>query len=239
MEEKKKKVSPKKEEKMVGEKPTKSTRGRASKVGTGTKDRGKDERTEVHDGNLKRNRLHEFYLSKVRPALMAERGLNIMEVPTISKIVVNVGVGEAKDNPKALESAIKTLTVITGRKPVVTRAKKSISNFKLRAGQPNGVYVTLRGQIMWNFLDKLINITLPRLRDFQGVSVKGFDGLGNYNLGFRDQLVFPEIVFDEIEHIKGLQVVIVTTTDNTPLAAELLYRLGMPFKDFKVAVEVA
>jgi len=187
-----------------------------------------------------KSRLKEFYETEVRPAMMKERGFaSVMRVPRIVKVVINMGVGEAKDNAKALESAIKTLTVISGQKPIVTRAKKSVSNFKLRAGQPNGVCVTLRGIRMWHFLDKLINLALPRVRDFQGVSVKGFDGRGNYNLGFRDQLVFPEIVFDEIEYLKGLQVTIVTTAENDALAAELLYRLGMPFRDFKIPVEVA
>ncbi len=185
------------------------------------------------------SRLYLRYKNEVRPAMMRERGLNFMEVPRITKVVVNIGVGEAKDNPKALEGAIKTLTVITGQKPVVTRAKKSISNFKLREGQANGAYVTLRGQRMWHFLDKLMNLTLPRVRDFQGVSVRGFDGQGNYNLGFRDQLIFPEIIFDEIEHMKGLQVVVVTTAKDDALSADLLVRLGMPFRDYKVAVEVA
>jgi len=190
--------------------------------------------------NTIKSRLKEFYESEVRPAMVKERGFSsIMQVPRIVKVVINMGVGEAKDNAKALESAVKSLTVISGQKPIVTRAKKSVSNFKLRAGQPNGVCVTLRGTRMWHFLDKLINLALPRVRDFQGVSVKGFDGRGNYNLGFRDQLVFPEIIFDEIEYLKGLQVTIVTTAENDALAAELLYRLGMPFRDFKIPVEVA
>ncbi|OPX23340.1 MAG: 50S ribosomal protein L5 [Planctomycetales bacterium 4484_113] len=186
-----------------------------------------------------KSRLQERYEKEVRPALMKERGLrNPMQVPTIVKIKLNVGVGEAKDNAKALESAVRTLTVLSGQKPVITRAKKSISNFKLREGQAVGATLTLRGERMWHFLDKMMNLTLPRVRDFQGVSVRGFDGRGNYSLGFRDQLIFPEIIFDEIEQIKGLGVVIVTSAEDDAMAADLLYRLGMPFRDYKVSKEV-
>jgi len=186
-----------------------------------------------------KSRLRERYEREVRPALVKERALgNPMKAPTIARIQLNIGVGEAKDDAKALESAIRTLTVLSGQKPVVTRAKRSISNFKLREGQVVGVTVTLRGERMWHFLDKTLNLVLSRVRDFQGVSVRGFDGRGNYSLGFRDQLVFPEIVFDEIEKIKGLGVVIVTTAEDDALAADLLYRLGMPFRDYKVPKEV-
>lgn len=186
-----------------------------------------------------KSRLQERYEKEVRPALMKERGLrNPMQVPTIVKIKLNVGVGEAKDNAKALESAVRTLTVLSGQKPVITRAKKSISNFKLREGQAVGATLTLRGERMWHFLDKMMNLTLPRVRDFQGVSVRGFDGRGNYSLGFRDQLIFPEIIFDEIEQIKGLGVVIVTSAEDDAMAADLLYRLGMPFRDYRVSKEV-
>jgi len=189
---------------------------------------------------LPRSRLHDIYEKEIRPALAKERGLqNPMQVPRLKMVKVNVGVGEGKDNAKAIEGTVRTLTVITGQKPVVTRAKKSISNFKLREGQPVGVTVTLRGERMWHFLDKLLSITLPRVRDFQGVSVKGFDGHGNYNLGLRDQLVFPEIIFDEVEIIKGMQITITTTAEDDALAADLLYRLGMPFRDYKVTKEVA
>ncbi len=189
---------------------------------------------------LPRSRLHDIYEKEIRPALAKERGLqNPMQVPRLRMVKVNVGVGEGKDNAKAIEGTVRTLTVITGQKPVVTRAKKSISNFKLREGQPVGVTVTLRGERMWHFLDKLLSITLPRVRDFQGVSVKGFDGHGNYNLGLRDQLVFPEIIFDEVEIIKGMQITITTTAEDDALAADLLYRLGMPFRDYKVTKEVA
>ncbi len=187
-----------------------------------------------------KSRLRELYESEVRPAILRERKLdNPMQVPRLVRIQVNIGAGEGKENQKALDGVVRTLTVVTGQKPVVTRAKKSISNFKLRAGQPVGATVTLRGELMWHFLDKLTSITLPRVRDFQGVSVRGFDGRGNYNLGLRDQLIFPEIIFDEVELIKGMQITIVTTADDDSLAAEMLYRLGMPFRDYKVTKEVA
>lgn len=187
-----------------------------------------------------KSRLRELYESEVRPAIMRERGLdNIMQVPRLVRIQVNIGAGEGKENQKALDGVVRTLTVITGQKPVITRAKKSISNFKLRAGQPVGATVTLRGELMWHFLDKLTSITLPRVRDFQGVSVRGFDGRGNFNIGLRDQLIFPEIIFDEVELIKGMQITIVTTAEDDSLAAEMLYRLGMPFRDYKVTKEVA
>jgi large subunit ribosomal protein L5 len=190
--------------------------------------------------SLPKSRLREMYVKEVRPAIMRERGLdNAMQVPRLVRIQVNIGAGEGKENQKALDGVVRTLTVITGQKPIVTRAKKSISNFKLREGQPVGATVTLRGELMWHFLDKLMSITLPRVRDFQGISVRGFDGRGNYNLGLRDQLIFPEIIFDEVELIKGMQITIVTTADDDSLAAEMLSRLGMPFRDYKVTKEVA
>jgi large subunit ribosomal protein L5 len=171
---------------------------------------------------------------------MKERGLdNIMQVPRLVRIQLNIGAGEGKENQKVLEGVLRTLTVITGQKPVITRAKKSISNFKLREGQAIGATVTLRGELMWFFLDRLVSITLPRVRDFQGVSVRGFDGRGNFNMGLRDQLIFPEIIFDEVELIKGMQITIVTTAGDDTLAADMLARLGMPFRDFKVTKEVA
>lgn len=190
--------------------------------------------------SLPKSRLRELYESEVRPAMMRERNLdNTMQVPRLVRIQVNISAGEGKENQKVLDGVVRTLTVVTGQKPVITRAKKSISNFKLRAGQPIGATVTLRGELMWHFLDKLTNITLPRVRDFQGVSVRGFDGRGNYNLGLRDQLIFPEIIFDEVELIKGMQITIVTTANDDSMAAEVLYRLGMPFRDYKVTKEVA
>lgn len=187
-----------------------------------------------------RNRLHERYLNETRPRLMTEHGYaNINMVPRITKVVLNIGAGEAKDNAKAIENAESTLQIITGQKPVVTIARKSISNFKLRAGMKIGCMVTLRGNLMWNFLDKLLNIVLPRVRDFQGVSVKNFDGQGNYNLGMKDQLVFPEIIFDEIAYLKGLQITIVTTAKDNAEAAHLLADLGMPFNDYESVAKVA
>ncbi len=190
--------------------------------------------------SLAKSRLREKYENEVAPALMKERELtNRMQVPNILKVQVNIGAGEGKDNQKVMDGVIRTLTVITGQKPIITRAKKSISNFKLRAGQPVGATVTLRGNLMWHFLDKLMNITLPRVRDFQGVSVRGLDGRGNFNLGLRDQLIFPEVIFDEVEVIKGLQVTVVTSAKDDTLAADLLFRMGMPFRDYKVSKEVA
>ena len=186
------------------------------------------------------SRLQERYIKDVRARIMTERGYsNVMQVPRLVKVVVNVGVGEGRDNPKALESAVTTLQTVTGQRPVVTRARKSISNFKIRAGMKIGAMVTLRGHVMWHFLDKLLNVVLPRVRDFQGVSVKNFDGRGNYNLGLRDQLVFPEIVFDEIAFLKGMQITIVTTAKSNAEAAHLLAYLGMPFNDYETVARVA
>jgi large subunit ribosomal protein L5 len=184
--------------------------------------------------------LQDRYVNEVRPRLLEERNLgNVMRVPRIEKIVVNVGVGEARDKPQSMENAVAMLTTITGQKPVVTKARKSISNFKIRAGMKIGCMVTLRGHIMWHFLDKLVSVTLPRVRDFQGVSVKNFDGRGNYNLGLKDQLVFPEIVFDEIGALKGMQITIVTSAENNIDAAALLHQLGMPFNDYTPVAKVA
>lgn len=187
-----------------------------------------------------KNRLYQKYLAETRPRLMTQQGYkNISMVPRITKIVLNIGAGEAKDNPKAIDNAVSTLETITGQHPVVTLARKSVSNFKIRAGMKNGCMVTLRGHRMWHFLDKLLNIVLPRVRDFQGVSVKNFDGQGNYNLGMKDQLVFPEIVFDEIAYLKGLQITIVTTAKDNAEAAHLLADLGMPFNDYESVAKVA
>lgn len=187
-----------------------------------------------------KSRLRERFVAEVRPALLEERGYgNIMRVPRVVKVVINVGVGEGKDKPQAVESAVSMLTTITGQKPVVTKARKSISNFKLREGMKIGTMVTLRGTMMWHFLDRLFSVVLPRMRDFQGVSVKNFDGRGNYNLGLKDQLVFPEIVFDEIGALKGMQITIVTSADNNIDAAALLHQLGMPFNDYTPVAKVA
>jgi large subunit ribosomal protein L5 len=187
-----------------------------------------------------KSRLQTRYETEIRPALLKERALsNIMMVPRLQKVVINVGLGEGRDNPKPVEAAVKTLQTIAGQKPVVTKARKSISNFKIRTGMKIGAMVTLRNHQMWHFLDKLMSVTLPRVRDFQGVSVKNFDGRGNYNLGLKYQLVFPEIVFDEIEFLKGMQITIVTTAKNNVEAAHLLSRLGMPFNDYETVAKVA
>ncbi|MEZ0536793.1 50S ribosomal protein L5 [Caldicellulosiruptoraceae bacterium PP1] len=175
-------------------------------------------------------RLKEKYQKEVIPALMQKFGYkNVMEVPRLGKVVVNIGLGEARENPKAIDVAVNELTTITGQKPVVTRAKKSIANFKLRKGMPIGVMVTLRGNRMYEFLDKVINLALPRVRDFKGVSDKAFDGRGNYSLGFKEQLVFPEIEYDKVEKIRGVEITIVTSAKTDEEARELLRLLGMPF----------
>jgi large subunit ribosomal protein L5 len=155
---------------------------------------------------------------------------NVMQVPRISKVVVNIGAGEALDNAKILDAAVSDMTLITGQKPVITKARKSIANFKLREGRQIGVKVTLRGDRMWAFLDRLVNIALPRVRDFRGVSPNAFDGRGNYTLGLREQLVFPEIEYDKIDKLRGLEISIVTTARNDEEGRELLTLLGMPFK---------
>lgn len=177
------------------------------------------------------NRLKERYSTEIVPALMKSLNLgNIMQVPHIEKVVVNIGLGEALDNPKALEAAATDLTAIVGQKPVITKARRSIANFKLREGRSIGAKVTLRGERMWSFLDRLLNIVLPRVRDFRGVSRDAFDGRGNYTLGLREQLIFPEIEYDKIDKIRGLEVTIVTTAQTDDAAAVLLEMLGMPFR---------
>lgn len=177
------------------------------------------------------NRLKEFYRTEGVPVLAKELGVNnVMEVPRIVKVVVNIGVGEALDNPKALDAAVNDLSLITGQRPIVTKARKSIANFKLREGRAIGVKVTLRGERMWAFLDRLINIVLPRVRDFRGVSREAFDGRGNYTLGLREQLIFPEIEYDKIDKIRGMEITIVTTARSDDQARMLLQMLGMPFK---------
>ncbi|CAM0496863.1 50S ribosomal protein L5 [Thermoanaerobacter kivui] len=176
------------------------------------------------------SRLREKYEKEVVPALMERFGYkNIMQVPKMEKIVINIGVGEAKENPKALEAAVNDLTLIAGQKPVITRAKKSIANFKIRQGMPIGVKVTLRGERMYEFMDKLFNIALPRVRDFKGVSPKSFDGRGNYALGIKEQLIFPEIDYDKIDKIRGMDIIFVTTAKTDEEAKGLLELLGMPF----------
>lgn len=176
------------------------------------------------------NILQEKYNKEVVPALRKAFDLkNIMQVPRIEKVIVNIGLGEAMDNPKALESAMADITTITGQKPVATKARKSIANFKLREGRLIGTKVTLRGDRMWAFLDRLMNTALPRVRDFRGVSANAFDGRGNYTLGVRDQLIFPEIEYDKIDKLRGMEVTIVTTARNDNQARVMLQLLGMPF----------
>lgn len=175
--------------------------------------------------------LKERYQKEVAPALKKSLNLsNDMQVPRIQKVVVNVGVGEALDNAKALDAAVADITQITGQKPIITKARRSIANFKLREGRAIGVKVTLRGERMWSFLDRLMNVALPRVRDFRGVNPDAFDGRGNYTLGLREQLVFPEIEYDKIDKLRGLEVSIITTARNDDEGRQLLQMLGMPFK---------
>lgn len=177
------------------------------------------------------NRLHEHYLNNVIPALQKELGYkNVNAVPKIEKIVVNRGLGDCKDNTQSFNKAVDELAAITGQKPVVTTSKKSIANFKLREGMKIGAKVTLRGEIMYEFLDKLISIALPRVRDFQGINPKAFDGKGNYALGLTEQLVFPEISFEKIDKVRGMDIVIVTTAKTDKEAKALLEQIGLPFK---------
>src|SRR5919108_5601928 len=177
-------------------------------------------------------RLKEHFTRTVIPALMKERGYdNVWQVPRLDKIVINMGVGEGRDNAKGLDFATTDLQAIAGQKPVITRAKKSIANFKLREGVPIGAKVTLRGARMFEFLDRLMNIALPRVRDFKGVPPKGFDGRGNYALGLREQLIFPEIVYDKIDKVRGMDINIVTTARTDEDAKALLTHLGMPFRE--------
>lgn len=175
-------------------------------------------------------RLKDLYEKELVPALMDKfQYKNIMEVPKLEKVVINMGVGDAKENPKFLESAVNDLSIITGQKPVVTQAKKSVSNFKLREGMKIGTKVTLRGDRMYEFVDRLLNVALPRVRDFRGVSDKSFDGRGNYSLGIREQLIFPEINYDKVEKVRGMDIVFVTTAKTDEESREFLRLLGMPF----------
>jgi len=176
-------------------------------------------------------KIQEKYQSEVREQLMREFELkNVMQVPRVEKIVVNIGVGsETQSDSKALDAAVGDMTIITGQKPIVAKARKSIANFKLREGKAIGVKVTLRGQRMWAFLDRLMNVALPRVRDFRGVPAEAFDGRGNYTLGLREQLVFPEIEYDKIDKVRGLEVTVVTTARNDEQGRRLLQLLGMPF----------
>lgn len=177
-------------------------------------------------------RLKEKYSSEIAPALQQKFAYkNVMQIPHIEKIVINMGVGEAISNSKVIDAAVGDMMKITGQRPVVTRAKKSIAAFKLRAGMPIGVKVTLRGERMYEFMDRLFNVALPRVRDFRGVSPKAFDGRGNYTLGLKEQIIFPEIEYDKIDKIRGMDVVFVTTAKSDEEARELLHQLGMPFRD--------
>ncbi|MBP1760824.1 MAG: ribosomal protein [Firmicutes bacterium] len=176
-------------------------------------------------------RLYEVYKQEITPKLIDKfQYKNVMQVPKVEKVIINIGVGEAIQNPKALDAAVNDLTLISGQKPIITKAKKSIAGFKLREGMSIGCKVTLRGERMYLFLDKLINIVLPRVRDFRGVSPQAFDGRGNYSLGIKEQTIFPEIEYDKIDKIRGMEVVIVTTAKTDEEARELLKSMGMPFR---------
>ncbi|MBR0358847.1 MAG: 50S ribosomal protein L5 [Selenomonadaceae bacterium] len=177
------------------------------------------------------DRLQEKYINEVVPALTEKFGYkNVMELPKIEKIIINMGVGEAVGNPKALDAAVSDLTIITGQKPILTRAKKSLAACKLRQGMPIGAKVTLRGVRMYQFLDKFMNVALPRVRDFRGISANSFDGRGNYAVGLKEQLIFPEIEYDKIDKLRGMNIVVVTTAKTDEEARELLKLMGMPFK---------
>lgn len=175
-------------------------------------------------------RLKERYLNEITPALVQKFNYtSVMQVPKVEKVVINIGMGEAVQNSKVLDTAVAELQQIAGQKPVITRAKKSIAGFKLREGMPIGVKVTLRGERMYHFLDKLFNVTLPRVRDFRGISNKAFDGRGNYTLGLKEQIIFPEIEYDKVDKVRGMDIVIVTTAKTDEESRELLTQLGMPF----------
>lgn len=177
------------------------------------------------------SRLNEKYTSEIRQALQEKfQYKNVMEIPKLEKVVINIGVGDAVGNAKALEAAVNDLTIIAGQKPVITKAKKSIANFKVREGMALGTKVTLRGERMYEFLDKLINVALPRVRDFRGVSATAFDGRGNYALGLKEQLIFPEIEYDQVERVTGMDIIVVTTAKTDEEARELLTQFGMPFE---------
>ena len=177
-------------------------------------------------------RLKDRYLNEIAPALQQKFAYtNVMQIPKVDKIVINMGVGEAVQNSKAIDSAVGDLMKITGQKPIVTKAKKSIAAFKLREGMAIGCKVTLRGQRMYEFMDRLLNVALPRVRDFRGVSAKAFDGRGNYTLGIKEQLIFPEMVYDKIDKLRGMDVVFVTTAKSDEEARELLRGFGMPYRD--------
>ena len=174
--------------------------------------------------------LKKLYQAEVAPALMQKFGYkSVMQIPRLEKIVINVGCSEARENPKVLDAVVRDLTTISGQKAVITKAKKSVANFKLREGMPIGAKVTLRGDKMWEFLDRLFNVALPRVRDFRGISADGFDGRGNYALGIKEQLIFPEIEYDKIDKIRGMDIVVCTTAQTDEEARELLKLVGAPF----------
>ncbi len=176
------------------------------------------------------SRLKERYDSEIRPSLQEKFGYkNVMEIPKLEKVVINMGLGEAVQNPKALDAAVSDLATISGQKPVITRAKKSIASFKIREGMAIGCKVTLRGKMMYDFVDKLISVSLPRVRDFKGVSDKAFDGRGNYTLGLKEQLIFPEIDYEKIDRLRGLEVCFVTSAKTDAECKELLTQMGMPY----------
>ena len=177
------------------------------------------------------SRLQEKYMKEVAPALMEKFGYkNVMEIPKLNKIVINMGIGDARENPKGLEKGVEELEMISGQKPVITKARKSVANFKLREGMPIGTKVTLRADKMFYFMDKLVSVSLPRVRDFRGVNPNAFDGRGNYALGVKEQLIFPEIEYDMVDQIRGMDIVVVTTANTDEEAKELLDKMGMPFK---------
>ena len=177
------------------------------------------------------NRLKEKFVNEISPALVSKFNYkSVMQVPKVEKIVINMGVGDAVSNAKALDVAVEELSLLSGQKPIVTRAKKSIAGFRLREGMPIGAKVTLRGERMYEFLDKLVSISLPRVRDFRGISKKSFDGRGNYTLGVKEQLIFPEIDYDKVNKVRGMDIVIVTTANTDEEARELLTQFGMPFQ---------
>ena len=177
------------------------------------------------------SRLKDLYSNEIKDAMVKKFGYkNVMQIPKLDKIVINMGVGEAKENAKVLDTAIKDLETITGQKAVVTRAKKSVANFKLREGMPIGCKVTLRGETMYEFTDRLVNLALPRVRDFRGVNPDAFDGRGNYALGIKEQLIFPEIEYDKVDKVRGMDIIFVTTAETDEEARELLTLFGMPFK---------
>ncbi len=176
------------------------------------------------------SRLKDLYVEQAAPALMTKFGYkSVMQIPKIDKVIVNVGCGEVKDNPKALDAIVSDVATVTGQKPIVCKAKKSVANFKLRAGMPNGVKVTLRGERMYEFLDRFFNLALPRVRDFRGINPDAFDGRGNYAVGVKEQLIFPEIDFDKIDKVRGMNIVIATTAKTDEEARELLTLMGAPF----------